>query len=363
MLVDCRDGDKDGEGSGSGETETPDPTTPSTCEPPDAYAEVAVTREGILPSATAAPGEVIAADDPVTEHSLVLPPAGLPLREELFVWLPGSGYQPRDFTWMMNIAAAAGYRGVSFAYRNEVSVNSECGVRGDPECDDSVNFDCEEQVRTEIVYGDSVYDSPCVTVSRADSIENRLIRLLQYLDAQHPTDGYGAYLDGGDAVAWEKIVIAGWSQGGGHAGLIARDHRVARALFISKGAGAVDQDGDGLPEPALWADDPRATPPEREFGSTHEDETAWEYSPQVFETFGMTGFGDYVDVDGFTDYPADYANYRCTHLISTAAAAPATCPTNDAHPRMAADDCLSLDGAGVPILAPAYYYFLTTEIP
>jgi hypothetical protein len=148
--------------------------------------------------------------------------------------------------------------------------------------------------------------------------------------------------------------------GGGHAGLIARDHAVARAVYVSKGAGAVDADGDGQPEPAPWADDPRAMPPARQFGSTHEGETAWQYSPEVFRLWEL---GDYLNIHAFTNYPDDYAQYDCTHLVSTAAPVPATCHTTDPHPSMATDDCLALGSDGLPILAPAYYYFLAVEVP
>ena len=61
-----------------------------------------------------------------------------------------------------------------------------------------------------------------------ESIENRTVKLLRYLEQKHPDDEWGQFLQG-DQLAWNKIVIGGMSQGGGHA-LIATRHLVARVL-------------------------------------------------------------------------------------------------------------------------------------
>ena len=34
--------------------------------------------------------------------------------------------------------------------------------------------------------------TPKVTISRANSIENRVVKLLQYLDRAHPSEGWGS---------------------------------------------------------------------------------------------------------------------------------------------------------------------------
>jgi hypothetical protein len=48
-------------------------------------------------------------------------------------------------------------------------------------------------VRLEIL--DGTDRTPLVDVDRANSIENRLIKLLQYLDANRPGEGWGGFLD------------------------------------------------------------------------------------------------------------------------------------------------------------------------
>lgn len=348
-------------------------------------ADSALTVAQILPSMTARGGETIndTLQGTFKRHYLVAPADGRPLRDELFVFLAGSGAEPQNFTWILNVAAAAGYRAVSLAYDNETSVAERCGVAGDPLCG-STNPDCERGLREEMIYGQD--RSTCVDVPSADAIEHRLLRLLQYLAENTPASGAAGFLTaGGTAIDWSKMVVGGWSQGGGHAGMLARDHAVARTLYISKGADSAlcptiesdparcDLDGDGqltpgnqdeLLVPTLWAHDPRATPGARQFAVLHRLEDARFYSPEAFELFGMGAKASARSIDGLGPYPAAYADYGCAQVLTTSAPAhgPA-CDPNDYHKSVAVDGCLARDGADVPLLAPAFHYALTVPVP
>jgi hypothetical protein len=331
----------------------------------------------VLPSETARDGEIIrdTLQGTLKRHYIVIPddPAQ---RRGLFVWLAGSGAEPHWFTAILQTAAAAGYVGVALAYDNETKVEERCGVEDDPVCGPT-NPTCEIGVREEIVYGESAHDSTCVDGPDADSIEHRVLRLLQYAVDEVPDLGMDEYLaEDGTRVDWSKIAVGGWSQGGGHAGVIARDHRVARAVYASKGSdstpcpalvddpAACDVDGDeALSQdeymvPSLWAHDPRATPGTRQFGAVHAYESAAYFSFETFELYGMAVEGTQVDLDVAG---ADFASYDCRHTFVTRAT-PASDPT-DFHISMAIDGSLARDANGVPILAPFYYYALTVPVP
>ena len=346
-----------------------------------AYAPVPVATFKIAPSSTARDGESI--DDTLQgtykEHYIQRRDDGGPDREELFLWLGGSGSEPQNYDYILNMAAFAGYTSVSLAYDNETSVGDTCGHDDVPECS-SANVDCEEQVREEMIYG--VDTSPCLAVTPENSIEHRVLRLLQYGVEKVPTAGFDRYLDASkQQIDWTHIAVGGWSQGGGHAGMLSRDHLVARALFVSKGAGSVactdvmaetdcDLDGDGvvgrdnLDEyvvPAPWAYDERFTPPSREFGSIHMEEDAWYYSDETYAAFGMDGAEAPLLIDGVGPYPEAYTDaYGCTHVFATDATP--SCGDNDFHKSMASDFCMALDDDGVPLLAPAYVYALTVPV-
>ncbi|MEZ4399318.1 MAG: hypothetical protein R3B06_04825 [Kofleriaceae bacterium] len=348
------------------------------------YAPVPIMSRSILPSDTAAPGETIndVLQGTLKRHYLVAPAAGQPAPTRALLWLAGSGAEPHQFTKVLAIGAAAGYLGVSLAYDNETQVAQLCGSTTEPACNSRMNLDCGDQVRQEIIYGTDT--SPCIDVPRADSIEHRVVRLVQYVDAQLPMLGARGFLDAtGAALDWSKWAVGGWSQGGGHAGVLARDHLVARALFVSKGGDSVlcplttsdpdrdcDVNGDGVfdptdddelqvPAPATYL--PRLTPGSRAFGAVHEREGAWAFSRETFAAYGMGAKGSEVRVDGLGPFPAAFDDFHCAHTFSTIAT-PASGP-NDFHISMAIDGAMAVDADGVPVLAPMYFYALTVPVP
>ena len=344
------------------------------------YAPVPIVEQQIAPSLTAAPGETIndTLGGTLKRHYLVIPGAGQPRPERALLWLAGSGAEPYHFTRVMSIAAAAGYVGVSLGYDNETSVVDLCSSTTVARCNSRINRSCGDEVRHELIYGDTLHDSPCLTVPRADSIEHRIVRLVQYLDRTVPMLGAAQFLDGsGTGLAWHKWAVGGWSQGGGHSAILAREHLVARALYLSKGGDHLlcpftttdpdrdcDVDGDGrfdstdedellIPAPDTYL--PRRTPGERQFGAIHERESAWGFSRETFEAYGMGAKADAVRVDGLTSY----ADFQCRNVFSTTAV-----PNNDPtafHTSMAVDGTMALVG-GVPVLAPMIFYALAVPV-
>lgn len=342
---------------------------------------VATTRVTILPSATARGSEVI--DDmlqgTIKRHVVVGPTDPAQRNGKLFVWMSGSGAEPYQYEVFLATAATAGYIAVSLAYDNETSVGDTCGIANDPQCGPS-NVDCEEDVREEMVYGSGVHDSPCVDIAPSNSIEHRILRLVQHLATTAPGSGAGdVLLPGNTALDWSKIGVGGWSQGGGHASMLSRDHLVARAIYSSKGAGSVfcsqvkpssadcDLDGDGMLTPGNadeylvpvpWASQPRQTPGARQFAAIHREEDAWNYSRETFALFGMGDKGSEVELDAVG---GNFAAYGCGHTFGLGAT-PA-CGATDFHKSMALDGCLARDPGGIPILAAFWYYALKLPVP
>jgi hypothetical protein len=106
---------------------------------------------------------------------------------------------------------------VNLNYPNSQAVGTLCsGLNTD--------LDCYGKVRLEVI--DGTDRTQLVNVNRSNSIENRLIMLLLYLHARSPGDGWGQYLSADNTLNWPVFVVGGHSQGGGHAGLLGRYHRV-----------------------------------------------------------------------------------------------------------------------------------------
>jgi hypothetical protein len=189
------------------------------------------------------------------------------------------------------------------------------------------------------------------------------------------------------------------------AGLIARDHAVNRALYFSMGAGSAleamvdpsayqccttdeecgdwkccpfedlnckappaegglcaeqvpqpwvntgpDTNGDSLGDANATK---RTTPAERQFAVVHREETAWIYSPEVFETWGMGS--DYIDLD---TQQSGFSIDKQLFSLSLP-------PNNDCseHQSMGADSCHSIHpDTGQPALLPVWRFVMDMDL-
>ena len=204
-----------------------------------------------------------------SHDSVALMPEGIP-RPELFLWLPGTGGHPEGAGWMLNTAVQGGYRTIGLEYNTQGMVETLCRTTHDPEC--------PTRMRQERFTGGVA--RAVVPNTPAEGIETRLTMLLRALAAQHPAEGWGAYLDGGHP-AWSKIVVAGHSQGAAMAAFIAKQRTVARVVMFSGGA-----DGDGLIANtrtwSSWLAAPAKTPMNRWFAEYSDKEHLADFQPAAY---------------------------------------------------------------------------------
>lgn len=192
----------------------------------------------------------------------------------LFVFFPGTGGAPVNYTYILQTAAARGYHAIGLAYVNDRSVNMQI-------CPGSDDPDCHENVRLEIL--DGADRTPLIEVDRANSIENRLIKLLQYLAANYPGEGWRLFLDNADQPRWELMAFAGHSQGAGHAAMVGKLHFVHRVALFSG------------TEPANWTLEPLVTPTDRYYGLVHEMESQYQSILSSWRNLGLPGWRTNVD--------------------------------------------------------------------
>lgn len=236
------------------------------CEAASCVAGAATTLE-VRPSAT----------DPAihrfNEPHYVVVPDGEPARQELLVFLPGTGGRPANVSGFIDAAAGFGYRAIALAYNDVPAVVQMCRRDPDPTC--SARF------REERIYGDDVSGS--IDDAAAESIVNRLARLLAYLAAREPAQRWRDYLDDGGLPRWDRIVVAGHSQGAGMAAFLARRQAVARVVLFSS---PWDFYGDP-PRLAPWIRGPGATPPQRWFGAYHARENTARVIAAAYAALGI----------------------------------------------------------------------------
>jgi hypothetical protein len=229
-----------GGGGSNGSLEEPD-------TPPSVERNVYATATDSAISATPEGGEAT--------HVVINPSADVTSRETLLVFLPGTKGQPSQYRYFLRAAAARGFHAVGINYPNQTAMGALCQT--------STDIDCHWKARNVVVFGGGtpVPDQSPVTI--ADSINNRVARLLSYMDAQYPDEAWGQFLMGDSTVDWSKVIAAGHSQGGGHAGVLAKTVSLARVVYFSS-----PEDWNDINDlPASWtADRPNVTPASLQFG-------------------------------------------------------------------------------------------------
>ncbi len=133
-------------------------------------------------------------------------------------------------------ALRQGFHVIVLDYPDATSVGSLC--RDD--------LACYLRVRQEMIEG--VDTSPVVQVSKDDAILGRLRLALPYLSAAFPAEGWNAYLRAG-RIDWARVLMAGFSQGAGHALWTAKHEPLRGVILLS---GPVDGSIHAPYRPARW---------------------------------------------------------------------------------------------------------------
>jgi acetyl esterase/lipase len=250
---------------------------------------------------------------------------------KLFIYMHGQGGAGSGAMELLKTAAEEGYFAIGVTYPNDWQPFNLCTGSGD--------VDCAEKIRREII--DGTDRSALVAVSRTNSLENRVIKLLAKLDALHPGEGWGQFVVNGE-IQWSRVTVWGHSQGGGNAGVLARNHAVERACVSAPAADG----GPGSPA-AWWA--VHATPAGSYFGFCH---TQDQLSTKVafWDALGMGALG------AVTDVATSSTPFGNTHELSTSVA-PAV--AGQYHNSVVADGVTPRDAGNVPVYKPAWRYMMT----
>ncbi len=208
--------------------------------------------------------------------------AAVPALGRLLVFLPGTGGIAQNYQLILAQAARAGYHAIGISYPNESAVGTLCA---------SQPSSCHGATRLEILTGQGT--SGVVDVSRANSIENRIIKLLRFMQATEPAGNWRQFLSTDTTIYWQRISVAGHSQGGGHALYIAQRYSVFRG---SAYASAGDLLASGVPAP--WVTAPYTTPAARLAGfvSTDDELVSPLAALATWSSIGMAGPLVNVDV-------------------------------------------------------------------
>lgn len=304
-----------------------------------AWGETAPALRAVFSPIPATPFSVDAQDtDPAIASGaphFVFPPQS-EHNGKLFVFFPGTGATPAVYTMLAERAADLGYAVINLSYVNSIAVNFICAFSG-PGSNDP---DCHEKVRAEILTGAD--ESPFVSVDVSNSIENRLLALINYLQVNDNAIDWGQFLVEG-AIDWSTIATGGHSQGGGHAAFIGKRYLLDRALLFSS------------TEPADWTEPPGVTPSQRYFAFAHENEQLQRGIRNSWPNLGIPGPEENVDggLPGSSSQRFLTARALCNGSDSGSAY----------HQCTSSDNFTPRDALGDPTFGPIWDFMLQHQAP
>lgn len=183
---------------------------------------------------------------------------------KLFVFLGGTGSSPQNYSSINKTATSLGYYVINLSYLNAVD-GQACKSQGDPNC--FLNY------HEEMIFGGT--QSSLVTIKKANAIHNRILKLLQRLHKLNPSNGWDQFYEDSELM-YSKFVLAGHSQGGGHAAYLAQKFAVDRLVMFSSPNDYSDKEG----QPASWLRNQFATSLDRFYGITHKRDEAFSITKQ-----------------------------------------------------------------------------------
>ena len=256
-------------------------------------------------------------------------------KNKLFLFFPGTGAVPFLYREILKHAANLGYHSIGLTYPNNDAINQICLTTTDTTC--------HSRARLEVFDGIDRHSDLNVDVNNC--IERRTLMLLKYLNTTYPAENWGQYYSG-NQIEWEKVIVSGHSQGGGHAGIISKIKQVDRVVMFA----AMDWI-TLLNRNADWINWNGQTADHKYYGFTHQNDEAVDFNKiqTTWANYGMNSFGSLILVDT-TSTP-----YNNSHQLYTLLA-PANDPTKF-HNSVVVDLHTPMNNS-LPIFAPVWTYMI-----
>jgi hypothetical protein len=212
-------------------------------------------------------------------------------------------------------------------------------------CTNSSDAYCYENARRETIEG--IDYSLSVSVDTTACIINRIKKLLVYLNNNYPSENWGQYLDISGNIRFDKVIIAGSSQGGGHAALIGKYYLVKKVLCFS----SPKDYSTFFNSPPLWLSSTGwQTSRDKIYGFNHTLDN-YPMTLQIWDSLGIDNYGLPINVDT-TNSP-----YNSTRQLITSYPV----PIGNEHGSTAIDG-LTPKISGVPVFLPVWNYMLTDNL-
>lgn len=205
----------------------------------------------------------------------VMRPSQLKGDAPLLVWLSGTDGTPETGPALFyRTVLEQDFKLIALSYNSTPAVSQVCVNRKLQSMPD-----CAARFRQQRVWGDA--PSELMSDQSHDAIVSRLSKLLQHLAKIEPHADWETYLQANQP-KWERIVLAGQSQGGGMAAYLAQTRSVAGLIVFSGGWDKRSQD-----DIADWYARPSATAPTRWFATYHVAENNAASMAKIYQVLGI----------------------------------------------------------------------------
>jgi hypothetical protein len=216
---------------------------------------------------------------------------------KLLVFIGGTNSAPSQYQDFCTEAAGVGYHVIDVNYLNTITTLA---------CQEETDADCFTKFHDEIIFGTDA--SSLVDVDASNSLVNRILKLLEFLHKSYPNEGWNQYFTNND-LNYAKFVLAGHSQGGGHATYLAFKYEVDRLIVFS----SPNDYSENYSAVAGWCGETFATSSDRFYGLMHKRDEVVPPSEQyaVWQTINLLNSADTVSADkaGYANFHALYTNF------------------------------------------------------
>jgi hypothetical protein len=202
-------------------------------------------------------------------------------KNKLFVFLPGTSGSPIFYKLIVKKAAAIGYHSLGLMYPN----NSDLYTASATSSDLTLFGKCRQEIF------DGTDQTTGVSVDQTNCIKSRLYKLIIYLQQQHPEQNWQQFIINND-VDWSKCVVAGHSQGGGHALYIAKKIPVSKAISFA----SIDWNST-LSRSADWVLQTGVTPISKLYSFNSISDEIFNYNNVKIQLADMNFIGPAINID------------------------------------------------------------------
>jgi len=214
---------------------------------------------------------------------------------KLLLFFPGTNARPYDYLKFGKTAADMGYHVINLSYENKESINFDI-------CPRTTDTACHERARYEIWFGEDKHDK--ITINHANSILNRVRKLLLFLKDNYPNENWKQFLLDQE-INWSLVVLAGHSQGGSHAGFGSKYYLVEKVIMIAATDWVAGKTAD-------WIRRQGPTESKKYYGFIHTlDLPIYHTIHTTWRDYGIFEYGMPVNIDLV---PPPYQN---THALTT----------------------------------------------